>query len=63
LRASSRISRYGRDGRGDHGHVVAGEQIGDERDPADVGVPVLLREAEALGEVLADDVAVEYLEL
>ena len=37
-------------------------EIGDEGDPADVGVAVLLREAEPLGEVLAHDVAVEDLE-
>ena len=53
----------GRDRGGDHRHAVAGQQVGDERDAADVGVAVLLREAEALREVLADDVAVEHLEL
>ena len=53
--------------RGDRGrhrdHAVAGEQRGDESDPEDVGVAVLLREAEALREVLAHFVAVEQLDL
>src|SRR5215208_7560716 len=53
----------GRDRSGDNRDAVAREQVGDEGDAADVGVAVLLRETEALGQVLADDVAVEYLEL
>src|SRR5215211_6406976 len=52
----------GRDGGRDDRHAVAGEQVRDERDAADVRVAILLREAEALREVLADDVAVEHLE-
>src|SRR4051794_10835782 len=53
----------GRDRGRDHRDAVARQQVGDERDPADVGVAVLLRETETLREVLADDVAVENLEL
>src|SRR5919108_3319612 len=52
-----------RDRSRDHGNLVARQQIGDESHPADVRVPVLLREPEPLGEVLANDVAVEDLEL
>src|SRR5512132_1740758 len=52
----------GGDRGGDHRDAVAGEQVRDERDPADVGVAVLLGEPETLGEVLADHVAVEHLD-
>ena len=52
----------GRDRRDDHGGAGAREARGDPADPLDVGVPVLLREAEALREVRADDVAVEVLD-
>jgi len=49
-------------GTADHHHVVAREQLRDVADAADVGVAVLAREAEALGEVLAHLVAVERLD-
>ena len=52
----------GRDRRDDHRGAGAREARGDPADPLDVGVPVLLREAEALREVGADDVAVEVLD-
>src|SRR5581483_6970552 len=52
----------GGDGGGDHRDAVPGEQVGDEGDPANVRVAVLLGEPEALGEVLADHVAVEHLD-
>src|SRR5438477_2262353 len=52
----------GRDRRADHHHAVAGEQVRDVADAADVGVAVLAREAEALGEVLAYLVAVQGLD-
>ena len=49
----------GRDRRDDDGGAGAREPRGDPADAADVRVAVLLREAEILGQVLADDVAVE----
>src|SRR2546430_10595365 len=52
----------GRDRRADHHHAVAGEQVRDVADAADVGVAVLAREAEALGEGLAYLVAVDRLD-
>src|SRR2546429_4724024 len=52
----------GRDRRADHHHAVAGEQLRDVADAADVGVAVLAGEAEALGEILAYLVAVERLD-
>ena len=52
-----------RDGRDEHGHAVAREQVRDEGDARDVEVAVLAREAEALREMRADEVAVEELDL
>ena len=52
--------------RGDRGrhrdHTVPGEEARDVTDPADIGVAVLFREAEALRQVLAHLVAVEELD-
>src|SRR5581483_9075801 len=53
----------GRDRGRDDGDAVAGEEVGDEADAEDVGVAVLLAEAEAFAEVGADDVAVQDLDL
>src|SRR5205807_1932344 len=50
------------DGGGDDLYPIAGEQLGDEADPPDVDVAVLLREAETLGQVLPHDVAIEQLD-
>ena len=52
-----------RDGRDDDPDPVAGQKVGHEADPQHVDVPVLAREAEALGEVGANDVPVEDLDL
>src|SRR5260370_37333139 len=49
-------------GGGDHDHAVAGEQLRDVADAPDVGVAVLAREAQALGEILAYLVSVEQLD-
>ena len=51
-----------RDGGDDHDGAGAREPRGDPADARDVRVPVLLREAEALREVGADDVAVEVVD-
>ena len=51
-----------RDGRDDHGDVVAGQQLRHEPDPPNVGVAVLAAEAEPLREVGPYDVAVEHLD-
>ena len=61
-RTSSRIVAVGRDRGRDRDDAVAREQVRDEADAADVRVAVLLREAEALREVLAHLVAVEDLD-
>ena len=58
-RTSWRTRLVGGDGRADGDAAVLGDLGGDPADAADVDVPVLLREAELGGEVLADDVAVE----
>jgi hypothetical protein len=50
-----------RDRGGDHGHAVAAQQVRHERDPANVGVAVLLAEAQALAQVRPDDIAVQHL--
>src|SRR5438552_9061435 len=50
-----------RDGGSDHDDPVPREQFGDVADATDVGVAVLAREAQALGEVLAHLVSVEHL--
>src|ERR687897_3945384 len=47
-----------RDGRDDHRHPVAGEQVRHEPDAQNVYVAVVATEAQALGEVGAYDVAV-----
>src|SRR5918994_1231673 len=47
----------------DRRDAVAGQQLRDEPDPEDVRVAVILREPQALRQVLADDVAVEDLGL
>src|SRR5439155_26192934 len=52
----------GRDRRDDHGRAVARQARGDPADAVDVRVAILLREAETLGKVLADLVAVEPLD-
>src|SRR5207302_8973684 len=52
----------GGDGGGDDLYPIAGEQLGDEADPPDVDVAVLLREAETLGQVLPHDVAIQQLD-
>ena len=52
----------GRDGRDDDRRAGPREPRGDPADAQDVAVAVLLGEAEALGEVRADDVAVEDLD-
>src|SRR5690606_25650318 len=50
--------------RGGHGdHAVARQQAANEADATNVGVAVFLAEAESLGEVRANDVAVENLNL
>ena len=51
-----------RDRGDDHGGAGARDARGDPADARDVDVAVLLREAEALREVRADDVAVEVLD-
>src|SRR5262249_59103862 len=51
-----------RDGGDDHRRAVARQPRRDPADAADVRVPVLLREAEALREMLAHLVAVEPLD-
>src|SRR5262249_44562979 len=51
-----------RDGRGDRDDAVAREELRDVADAADVGVAVLLAEAEALAERRAELVAVEQLD-
>src|SRR5439155_10479172 len=51
----------GRDGRHDHARAMPREQLGDEADAQDVGVAILTREAEALAEVGADDIAVQVI--
>src|SRR6266511_3704861 len=51
-----------RNGGDEHGRSVARQPGGDPADPLDVRVPVLLREPEPLGDVLADGVAVEVLD-
>src|SRR5262249_4912227 len=53
----------GRDGGHNHDHTVAGKQLADESDAPDVDVAVLFAEAEPFGEVRADHVAVEQLDL
>src|SRR5581483_8910660 len=60
-RALPRLA-VGRDRRREHGAALARQPRGDPADPLDVRVPVLLREAETLGEVRADGVAVEVLD-
>src|SRR5215210_2976902 len=52
-----------RDGGDDYPDPVAGQEVGHEPDPQDVGVPVLATKAEALGKVGAHDVPVEDLDL
>src|SRR2546430_2548666 len=52
----------GRDRGRDHRHAVPREQLGDVADATDVGVAVLAREPEALGEVLAHLVPVEHFD-
>src|SRR5262249_2852730 len=52
----------GRDGGDDDAGAVARQQLGDEADAQDVGVAVLAREAEALAQVGAADVAVQMLD-
>src|SRR5438876_761298 len=51
-----------RDQRAQHDHTVAGEEVGDEADPAHVLVPVGAGEPEPLRQVRAHDVAVEHLD-
>ena len=46
-------------GGADHRAVMTDDLRGDEADAADIGVAVLLAEPEALGQVRADDVAVQ----
>ena len=53
----------GRDRAADRRDAVARQELGDEPDPQDVRVTVLLGEPEALGQVLPDHVAVEDLGL
>ena len=51
-----------RDGSGEHGAALPRQARGDPADALDVRVAVLLREAEALGEMRANGVAVEVLD-
>src|SRR5262245_45689466 len=53
----------GRDGGADGHHPVPGEEMADVPDAADVGVAVLPREPQSLGQVLAHLVAVEDLDV
>src|SRR6266545_262739 len=49
--------------RGAHGdHAVPHQQVGDEADPQDVGVAILLGECQALGQVRSHHVAVQELD-
>src|SRR3990172_7262982 len=52
-----------RDGGGDDGDAVAAQQVGDEADAQDVGVAVLLAEAQTLAQVGAHHVPVQRLHL
>src|SRR5947209_7240080 len=52
----------GRDRGRDHRHAVPREQLGDVADATDVGVAVLPREPQALGQVLAHLVPVEHFD-
>src|SRR5436190_4025424 len=52
----------GRDRGRDHGHTVPREQLCDIADAADVGVAVLAREPQTLGEILPHLVPVEHLD-
>ena len=51
----------GGDGRHQHNHAVLGQQIGNEPNPSDVLVAILLAEAKVLAEMLADHVAIQKL--
>ena len=53
----------GADGGADDGAAVARDLRGHEADAEDVGVAVFLREAEPLGEMRADNIAVEQRDL
>src|SRR5262249_31496818 len=50
----------GRDSGGDRDSAVAGQQLADEADTADVFVAVVFAEAQSLGKMRPDDVAVEH---
>src|SRR5688500_2381585 len=53
--------RIRRDSGGNGHHTVAGEQPGDETDPADVRIAIFAREPEVFGQVGPDFVSVENL--
>src|SRR5512133_3343160 len=52
-----------RDGRRTGDYTVAGEQRANKPDPPDIEMAIFLAEAEALGKVRANDVAVQKLHL
>jgi len=53
----------GRDRRGDSDDAVAGEQVTDKADAPNVGVAILFAEPQALAQIGADDIPIQYLDL